>query len=102
MFVAPAYRPQFEKGYGPLRLNKPVMEYQISNWLLQDVFDCVDRILFKSNIGAREKEWAHDLTISIPAKNEIPFLLRCVISTSLQTTRLLPTSRLVISNPCRA
>ena len=65
IFIAPEYRSQFETGYGPLYLNEAVMKYQTSNWLLQDLFDCVDRILFKPNIGTQEKQSMLDLTLSI-------------------------------------
>ena len=61
MFVAPEFRPQFLTGYGPITLNEPVMAYLISDWLLQDTFDCVDRILFAGSVGLEEKQWALDL-----------------------------------------
>lgn len=83
MFIAPEYRFQFEKGYGPLRLNETVAEYYTSNWLLQDVFDCVDRILFKPAIGKEEKQWALDLTLSILPRMR-------AISGALAATKLLP------------
>lgn len=73
IFIAPRYRSHFEEGYGPLRLNEPVMGYQVSNWLLQDVFDCVDRLLFKADIGSEEKQWALDLTISILPRMKTAF-----------------------------
>lgn len=65
IFVPVEYRELFEKGYGPLHLNEPVMEYETANWLLQDLLDCVDRILFKAAIGKGEKQWALDLMRSI-------------------------------------
>ena len=61
IFIAPEHRAQFERGYGALNLNELVMVYQTTNWLLQDLFDCVDRILFRSVAGTEEKRWAIDL-----------------------------------------
>ena len=74
IFIQPEYRSQFQLGYGPLHLNEPVMEYQTANWLLQDLFDCVDRILFKSATGAQEKQWALALTRSILLRMRTIFL----------------------------
>ena len=64
-FIAPEYRSQLEKGYGPLRLNEAVMRYQICNWLLLDVLDCAERLLFKPGIGTEERQWALELTVSV-------------------------------------
>jgi spectinomycin phosphotransferase len=58
MFVEPRYRASLEEGYGPSPKNPSVDAYLSSNWLLQEAFDCIDRIVFSMTADTEEKAWA--------------------------------------------
>lgn len=57
MFVAPENRRDFEAGYGPLALRKPILAYLKADWHLQEIFDCLDRLLFQQ-VEPEEMLWA--------------------------------------------
>ena len=64
LFVGPEDRPAFAVGYGPLDEIPEVARYFHADWLLQDVLDCVSRLL-SSELAPSERAWALDCIASI-------------------------------------
>ncbi len=65
MFIPPAYEAQFRSGYGKRLTNQTVLNFQSSNWVLQEALDCADRILFTRGTDLEQKQWAFGLAASM-------------------------------------
>lgn len=68
MFIDAQYRSRFEAGYGRIETNKHVADYLSANWLLQEILDYAERILFSAYVDDKERRSALDAMSALIAK----------------------------------